>query len=109
MKLLSQRIPYPTFFGVAYEYTAAVASVYLAGLARFGLVWPSQGDMAPSAPKALLFGVLTVIGFAAMGLYQTDYRRLSKEAVAARIAAGLALAGLVDTAVFFVVPELALG
>lgn len=110
MRLLSQHVPLPTLIAVAYEYAAASASVYLAGFARYGgATWPTEGDVAPSVPKALLFGALTVIGLAAMGLYQNDYRRLSREAVVARIAAALAGAALAETVFFFVLPSLAHG
>jgi sugar transferase (PEP-CTERM system associated) len=60
-------------------------------------------------PKALLFGELTVIGLAAMGLYQPHYRRLSREAVVARIAAGVAVAALAETVLFFIAPAFARG
>lgn len=109
MRLLNQHVTLPTVLSLAYEYVAASASIYLAGFARFGSAWPSQGDMSPTVPKALLFGALTVIGLAAMGLYQPHFRRLSREAIVARIAAGLAVAALAETAVFFVLPQLAHG
>jgi sugar transferase (PEP-CTERM system associated) len=109
MRLLNRHVPLPTLLAVAYEYLAAGASIYLAGFARFGPVWPSQDELHPTIPKAFLFGALTVVGLAAMGLYQADYRRLSGEAVVARIAAGVAAAALAETVVFFAVPTLALG
>jgi sugar transferase (PEP-CTERM system associated) len=109
MRLLNQHIPLPTALAVAYEFLAAAASVYLAWLARFGLGWPPEGDMQPTVPKALLFGALTVVGLAAMGLYHTHYRRLSREAVVARVAAGIAVAALTETVLFFVAPTLARG
>jgi sugar transferase (PEP-CTERM system associated) len=65
--------------------------------------------MAPSLPKALLFGALTILGLAATGLYQAQYRRLSREAVVARIIAGLGLAALAETVIFFFEPLLAHG
>jgi sugar transferase (PEP-CTERM system associated) len=108
MRLLNQHIPLPTLLALAYEFLAASASIYLAGLARFGTAWPS-GEMTPTVPKALLFGVLTVIGLAAMGLYQPHYRRLSREAVVARIAAGVAVAALAETVLFFIAPAFARG
>jgi sugar transferase (PEP-CTERM system associated) len=109
MKVLNHHVPLPTLLAMAYEYVAASASVYLAGFARFGSAWPTQGDMSPTIPKALLFGALVLVGLAAMGLYQPHYRRLSREAVVARIAAGLGVAALAETMVFFVVPALAHG
>jgi sugar transferase (PEP-CTERM system associated) len=107
MRVLNQHVP--TLLAIAYEYAAACTSIYLAGLVRFGLNWPTQGDMSPSVPKALVFGALTVLGLAGMGLYQSDHRRLSREAIVARIAAGLGLAALAETAIFFVMPDLAHG
>ncbi len=109
MKLFNQHVPLPTVLALAYEYAAASASVYLAGFARFGSSWPTQGDLTPTVPKALLFGGLVIVGFAAMGLYQPHYRRLSREAVVARIVAGLGVAALAETLVFFVVPAVAHG
>ena len=106
-------MPFPTVLAIAYEYAAACASVYLAGFARFGTTWPAQdpaqGDLTPSLTKALVFGVVTIVCLTAMGLYQTHHRRLSREALVARIAAGLGLAALADTVVFFAVPALAHG
>ena len=109
MRVLNQHVPLPTVLAVAYEYAAACASVYLAGFARFGTTWPTQGDLTPSLPKAVVFGALTVVSLAAMGLYQPDYRRLSRDAIVARIATGLGLAALAETVVFFVLPALAHG
>jgi sugar transferase (PEP-CTERM system associated) len=109
MKVLNQYVPLPTLLSVAYELVAACASIYLGALARYGAHWPTTGDVAPSLPKALFFGVLAVVGLAAMGLYQAHFRRLSREAIVARIVAGLGLAALGETAVFYAVPSLALG
>ena len=109
MKFFNQHIPLPTLLAVAYEYLAASASTYLAGLARFGLDWPSESGMTPTVPKALVFGALTVVGLAAMGLYQPHHRRLSREAIVARIAAAVAVAALAETVLFFVLPTLARG
>src|SRR5262249_30905722 len=83
--------------------------LYIAGFARYGTAWPADGDLAPSLPKALLFGALAVIGLAATGLYQSHHRRLSREGVVARIIAGLGLAAFAETGVFFVQPALAHG
>jgi sugar transferase (PEP-CTERM system associated) len=83
--------------------------VFIAGFVRFGTHWPTLGDMQPTWPKALLFAALTIVGLAAMGLYQSSYRRLSREAVVARIAAGLGVAALAETVVFYVLPALARG
>src|SRR5215471_9691844 len=111
MKLLNQHVALPTVVSLAYEFVAASTSLYIAGFARYGTMWPSEVDVdvAPSLLKALLFGVLTVVGIAATGLYQAHYRRLSREAIVARIIAGLGLAALAETVVIFVAPTLALG
>ena len=108
MKLLNHHVPLPTLISLAYEFVAASASLYLAGFVRFGTLL-SDGEAAPSLPKAVMFGALTVVGIAAMGLYQANYRRLSREAVVARIIAGLGLAALAETVIFFGVPSLVLG
>ena len=89
MRVLNQHVPLPTVIAVASEYAAAWASVYLAGFARFGTTWPNEGDTSPSMPKALVFAALVVVSLAAMGLYQPDYRRLSREAIVARIVVGV--------------------
>jgi len=109
MRFFNQHIRQQTLLALAYEFLAASSSIYLAGLARYGLDWPSDGDMQPTVPKALVFGALTAVGLAAMGLYQSHYRRLSREAIVARIAAGVAVAALAETVLFFVVPTFARG
>lgn len=109
MKVLSHHVPLPTLISLAYEFIAATASVYIAGFVRFGTTWPTDGEMAPSLWKALLFGGLAVVGLAATGLYQAQHRRLSREAVVARVIAGLALAALAEAVVFYVLPDLAHG
>ena len=109
MKVLNQHVHLSTLVAMAYEYVAAVVSVYIAGVVRFGWSWPTDSDGTPSLPKALLFGVIAVVGLAAMGLYQSDSRRLSREALVARIAAALGLAGLAEAVVFFLLPDFAHG
>jgi len=111
MKLLNHHVALPTVISLAYEFVAASTSLYIAGFARYGAMWPSDVDVdvAPSLLKALLFGVFTVFGIAATGLYQAHYRRLSREAIVARIIAGLGLAALAETVIIFVAPSLALG
>jgi sugar transferase (PEP-CTERM system associated) len=109
MRVLNQNVPLSTLVTMVSEYVAAAASVYIAGFLRFGTTWPTEGDMAPTVPKALLFGAATVVGLAAMGLYQSQARRLSREAIVARIGAGLGLAAIAETAIFFVLPSLAQG
>jgi sugar transferase (PEP-CTERM system associated) len=110
MRLLNQNVLLPTMLALTCDYVAASASVYLGGVVRLGLVWSSQeGVMTPTVPKALLFGALTLLGLAAMGLYQPHYRRLSREAVIARIAAGVAVAAVAETVLFFAIPALARG
>jgi len=109
MKVLNQHIPLPTLLALVYEFVASGSSVYLAGLARIGTQWSAQGVVTPSLPNALLIGSFTVIALAAMGLYQTHYRRLSREAVVTRVGAALALAALAETTVFYVAPSLAHG
>jgi sugar transferase (PEP-CTERM system associated) len=110
MRLLNQHVPLSTLLVVAYEFIAAAASVYVAAILRFGgTTWPAEGDGTPSVPKALVFGAATVIGLAAMGLYQNQHRRLSREAIVSRIVAGLSLAAIAETAIFFVVPVVAQG
>src|SRR6188768_2775059 len=109
MRLLNHHVSPATVLTVAYEYAAACASVYLAGYARFGTDWPASAETAPTLPEALLFGLFTVMGLAAMGLYQTDHRRLSKEAIVARIAVALTMTGIAETAVFFMWPSIAFG
>jgi len=109
MRVLNHHVPFPTLLSVAYEFVAATASVYLAGFIRLGTVWPSATDVAPSVSKALLFAALTVLGLAAMGLYQAHFRRLSREAIVARILAGVGLAALGETVIFFFLPNLAYG
>src|SRR5882724_10732297 len=109
MKLLNQHIPQPTLMALVFEFVASASSVYLAGFARLGTHWPTQGVVTPSLPNALLIGTLTVIALAAMGLYQAHYRRLSREAVVARVGAALGLAALAETTIFYVAPFLAHG
>jgi len=109
MRVLNQHVPFSTVFAIACEYAIACASVYLAGLVRFGVHWPVQADMAPSFPKALLFALLVVVGLGAMGLYQSHCRRLSREAIVARIGVGLILAALAETTIFYLVPSLVRG
>jgi sugar transferase (PEP-CTERM system associated) len=109
MKVLSHHVPLPTLISLAYEFVAASASLYIAALARFNTDWPDVGEMAPSPAIALLFGALAVIGLAAMGLYQGQHRRLSREAVVARVIAGLGLAALAEAVVFYVLPDVAQG
>lgn len=108
MKVLNQHVPFSTIVALSYEYVAGAVSVYAAGFLRFGAAWPATGDV-PSIPRALLFAAVTVVGLAAMGLYQSQHRRLSREAVAARIAAALGLTALTETAIFFLLPVFALG
>src|SRR6185503_9384749 len=109
MRVLNQNVPLSTLVAIVYEYIAAAGSVYLAGFLRFGTTWPSEGEMHPSLAKALLVGAVTVIGLAAMGLYQNHQRRLSREAVVARVAVALSLAALAEAVVFFVLPVFAQG
>lgn len=109
MKVFNQHVPLPTLIVVLYEYVAAAASVYVAGLLRFGTAWPTDSEMTPSGPEALLFGAVTVAGLAAMGLYQSHYRRLSREAVVARIAVALMFGGLAEVVIFFLLPTFAQG
>ena len=109
MKILSHHVPVSTLVAVVYEFVAAAASVYVAGFLRFGTSWPGEGDMHPSLPKALLFGAVTVLAFAAMGLYQSHYRRLSREAIVARVAVALTFAAFAEAAIFFVLPVFAQG
>jgi sugar transferase (PEP-CTERM system associated) len=109
MRVLNQHIPLPTLMAATYEFLAASVSIYLGTLARYGLVWPSEGDMTPTVPKALLFGALTVVSLAAMGLYHAHHRRLSRESVVARVAAAIAVAALAETVLFFIMPALARG
>ncbi len=109
MRVLNQHVPLPTLVALGYEYVAAVVSVYIAGFLRFGLTWPTAGDMTPSLPKAVLFGFIVVVGLAATGLYQSDSRRLSREALIARVAAALVLTALAEAAVFFLLPDFAHG
>src|SRR5688572_20487064 len=104
MRVLNHHVPLSTLIAVVYEFVAAAASVYIAGVLRFGISWPADPDMRPSLPQALLFGAVTVVAFAAMGLYQSHYRRLSREAIVARIAVALALAAFAEAAIFFVLP-----
>jgi sugar transferase (PEP-CTERM system associated) len=110
MRVLNHHVPRPTLVAIAYEYVAAAASVYVAGFLRFGTTWPAtEAEMLPSLPKALLFGAATVLGLAAMGLYQSHYRRLSREAIVARIVVALCIAALAEAVVFFVLPVFAQG
>ena len=109
MKLLNQNVPLPTLMALVFEFVASGGSVYLAGFARLGTQWPTQGVVTPTLPNALLIGMLTIVALAAMGLYQANYRRLSREAVVARIGAALGLAALAETTVFYVAPFLAHG
>jgi sugar transferase (PEP-CTERM system associated) len=109
MRVLNHHVPLSTLIAVVYEYVAAAASVYVAGIVRYGAAWSTEIDMGPSVAKALLFGAMTVIGLAAMGLYQSHHRRLSREAIVARIAAALGVAALAETAIFFALPVFALG
>ena len=108
MRVLNQYVPLPTLVAIVYEYVAAASSVYVAGFLRFGTAWP-QDDTAPSVHEALLFGLVTVLALAAMGLYQSHYRRLSREAVVARIAAALGLAAIAEVSIFFLLPVFAQG
>jgi len=109
MRVLNQHIPLPTLLTVVYEYAAAALSVYLAGYARYGTVWPTEGDLAPSAPKALIFAAVWIFALAAMGLYQNDHRRLSREAIVARVAVASGVVAIAETAIFFMLPALAHG
>src|SRR5262245_5770860 len=101
MKLFNHHVPMPTLMLMAYEAFAAGVSIYIAGVVRLGFDWQTPPEAAPSPAKAVLFGALTLAGLGAMGLYHTHYQRLSREAVIARIAAGLALAALAQTVLFF--------
>jgi sugar transferase (PEP-CTERM system associated) len=56
-----------------------------------------------------MFGAITVMALAAMGLYQNHYRRLSREAIVARVAVALGLAALAEAVIFFVLPALEQG
>jgi sugar transferase (PEP-CTERM system associated) len=110
MILLHRHLHLSTLVAVLYEFLAAAMSVYVGAVLRFGgTTWPTSGDSEPTAPKALLVGTATVIGLAAMGLYQSHHRRLSRESILTRIAAGIALAALIETAVFFALPVFAQG
>jgi lipopolysaccharide/colanic/teichoic acid biosynthesis glycosyltransferase len=110
MRVLNHHVPLPTLIAIVYEYVAAAASVYVAGFLRFGTIWPTtEAELLPSLPKALLFGAATVLGLAAMGLYQNHYRRLSREAIVARIVVALCIAALAEAVVFFVLPVFAQG
>ena len=108
MRVLNQHVPLSTLAALVFEFVAAASSVYIAGFLRFGAVWP-EDETAPTLPEALLSGVATVIGLAAMGLYQSHYRRLSREAVVARVALALSLAALAEAAIFFLLPVFAQG
>ncbi|HJR69418.1 MAG TPA: TIGR03013 family XrtA/PEP-CTERM system glycosyltransferase [Gammaproteobacteria bacterium] len=109
MRVLNHHVPLPTLVAIVYEFVAAAASVYAAGFLRFGTDWPAEGDLHPSLPKALLFGAATVVGLAAMGLYQNHYRRLSREAIVARIFIALSVAALAEAVIFFLLPVFAQG
>ena len=63
MRVLNHHVPPATLVALVYDYVAAAASVYIAGFLRFGATWPTQGDMHPSLPKALLFGAATALQF----------------------------------------------
>ena len=110
MRVLNHHVPLSTLLVLAYEFLATCASIYFAGFVRLGWVWSADADeLHPTIPKALIFGALTVISLAAMGLYQAHYRRLSREAVVARVAAAIGVAALAETVLFFAIPELARG
>ena len=109
MRVLNHHVPQATLVAIAYEYVAAVVSVYIAAYLRFGLTWPTTGETTPSLPKAVLFGFIVVVGLAATGLYQRDSRRLSREALIARVAAALLLTALAEAAIFFLLPDFAHG
>lgn len=109
MRVLNQNLPLPTLVALAYEFLAACASSFIAYLIRFGgLDWPEQSELEPLFWRALLFGALTVMGLAAMGLYQA-HGRLSREAVVARILSGLGLSAIGETIVYFFLPSFAQG
>lgn len=106
MKVLNQHVPVPTLILAACEFFAASASVYLAGFVRVGV---GHTALNLGLWRALLLGFFATLGLAAMGLYQVSYQRLSREAIVARIAAGLGLAALGELVVFFMLPVIEYG
>lgn len=103
-------MPAPTVLLMVAEAAAALLSVYIGAVLRFWGNWAQlEQDMAPILPKALAFGCFVVLGIAATGLYQAHYQRLSRESIVARILAGLGLAAIGLSVVYFAFPSLTQG
>ncbi|MBS93016.1 MAG: UDP-phosphate galactose phosphotransferase [Chromatiales bacterium] len=105
LKIFSHPVPVWVVLLVCTELALGAFSLYVGVYIRFG------GDQAliaesipgPLYPRALIFGVMIVIGMLAMGLYQVRQEpRLSSNL--GRIVVGVALGALASTIIYYLLP-----
>ncbi len=109
VRLFKQYIPAPFILLALIEFGIYAVSVVLAVEVRFfgnsNLVPQSVGTVAP---KALLFAVVMLISAISMGLYKRSFRE-GISGILVRIVISFALAMLMISLVFYIIPDLFMG
>ncbi len=109
VRLFKQYIPAPFILLALIEFGIYAVSVVLAVEVRFfgnsNLVPQSVGTVAP---KALLFAVVMLISAISMGLYKRSFRE-GISGILVRIVISFALAMVMISLVFYIIPDLFMG